>query len=1762
MPIVIDVPNRGRIELPDGTPEAEIDSIVAKEFPPTGEDIAQRLAEDPTFRLNDQQFAEFEKYSKTKQTDWINGIASGIDSLVQTAATAASQGVQGAALNPINYLEGIGQGTRQLYGFLAQSQDLGSALFQFKDLVSGTGTLQSRREQFNQARDFNEQSLKYESGQETMLPKEMVNPEFAQGVALIADPTMLVPGFGQALGVEKLAARAVGRGAEIAGRGVQAAARPFVRFGQAAEGFVTQATGLTPEAIRSAAATSGVLAATGIAPAAAGVGALPTIARTAVDVGTALEAAGSQLGRAPTRIGALEAVGKIPEANLRQRIIGTIGQYGGDAALNAALVGTTGSIEGATVGGVLGYLSGGEEGAAAGIGSGAASGALGSLGARGLQKLTGQQARAARKEDFDRYVAAQDEKTAGLLLDLEARHGLDVASSFMDATGVVRGVLGDVGVNLLSSEDFRKKFGVGSRGVQISEAETPSVYINAEIYGKGRGDNPLYTLGHEMFHAFESSQQLADKASEIKDALVGSYVTKDGVVTKVTNGMFDDAEIDRRFNEYRDKLTPERAASLAAYDTTEKRGRFIASEIAGEYMGALLAGQKPDAMLRGFKGVTRSLLDSVLMKNADSTLNTIAQKLERTFGTKPVDSVLYPDIRKASPQLNAMLRDLVRARGKLDERILAGDNDVTRAVRPGDMGNPIAAKIAEDFGLAETENGVTRWLSDEVINLRNNRDNTAIQDILLTRPGARLIDGAIYGRLSPEQLSAIEQSQQVSSRAKNKIRAVASAIENGNSIFIDYNAATRRVLNKLTGKYQSKYSSGIRLSQREVLPYAFYFSQADNPVIKAIDITKMRRALERMTASDGTVSGQWQNIDGFMSDFARYLTNLDSGMREPSAKLFGEEKAKILADVFNQMEMDGRKFIRDFRLDRMGSVDPRNFRAKVSEEAIQFSKLRWMPDETVGDARVINSEEGYRIVAKDKYRLYGPDGKLIGIYDKQQQAERKADATETRIQPEVSQLEYQARNESRQTAEAGGGNRPERGPQGGEEGGQALGQIRQEGDVNKTDGLAILDGNLQLNLPKRPTVMEIATALQDRFGTQIDWKSSTPEQNKKLRDSVVQEAVRAVGLHPEAKGWYDENVKLTMDVMRELDPDIAKPENDFIFKAILAATSDGNKVGPQFEQTWKEYSNWKNTGEISGKFVSGDRIENIQTNLSMINQMVKSVGWEATKDFFTRKGTVKEVRKALVDVFGWTKKEAQGIGSSELSDEVVPFAVVLGPKLGSFFNNLYGDFSSVTMDRWFMRTMGRLTGTHVDTSAFQKIGSLRNALRESINNLTPSEKEFLKISSDKIEGDKIDAAAKSIWTRFSKKETRDRAAQLLSDGRPFMEEVRKRSNALKKIQSPLVEAPVNGRHRRWIRQRIAEVQSELKSKGIELENADLQAVLWYLEKELYDKLNYRAKPGDSDYASAAASLYERVVGRPSELYAAGTGRIRAIGSTGRSEVVGPADAGQPAAAPAQTAATPEDTGRRVPLGRFGIDPATRGTDFSDAIKRTKAEHQFGFAVDDKGSEFYSSPSTQLFLSDDGLAGVAVTDYGDLVSVFKHPASKADIKPLLAEAAERSQTLDAFDVNGFLPNLYSKFGFRPAARVPFNREFAPAGWRYDLAGEPDVVLMVRDVAGVSGLPDMTNKTYADVKADVPSVGYDEAVRIQQEAKAKVASSDQPRYMPQPDPSIPGAYSVTGGFRILPGKTGGRLRVYGPSGALVGIAGSMDEAQRMIRRKNRF
>jgi hypothetical protein len=185
---------------------------------------------------------------------------------------------------------------------------------------------------------------------------------------------------------------------------------------------------------------------------------------------------------------------------------------------------------------------------------------------------------------------------------------------------------------------------------------------------------------------------------------------------------------------------------------------------------------------------------------------------------------------------------------------------------------------------------------------------------------------------------------------------------------------------------------------------------------------------------------------------------------------------------------------------------------------------------------------------------------------------------------------------------------------------------------------------------------------------------------------------------------------------------------------------------------------------------------------------------------------------------------------------------------------------------------------------------------------------------------------------------------------------------------------------------------------------------------------------------------------------------------------------------------------------YAVEPQRRGTGFFDGLTATRRTHKFGAAVDVKDFSFYKDPTTRLYLAPDSSAGAALTPDGDLVSVYKAPGSTQDIDPILAQASKDAVTLDAYDISGVLPNLYSRHGFRPAARVKFDSQYAPDDWPYDIAGEPDVVLMVRDPEGVSGLIDIPLQEvggYASIKEEVPLfTSFDEALAARNTALGRL------------------------------------------------------------------
>lgn len=135
--------------------------------------------------------------------------------------------------------------------------------------------------------------------------------------------------------------------------------------------------------------------------------------------------------------------------------------------------------------------------------------------------------------------------------------------------------------------------------------------------------------------------------------------------------------------------------------------------------------------------------------------------------------------------------------------------------------------------------------------------------------------------------------------------------------------------------------------------------------------------------------------------------------------------------------------------------------------------------------------------------------------------------------------------------------------------------------------------------------------------------------------------------------------------------------------------------------------------------------------------------------------------------------------------------------------------------------------------------------------------------------------------------------------------------------------------------------------------------------------------------------------------------------------------------------------------------------FRSAILSAKLANKNGASVDVHSQEEYSSH--KMFTTRDKMAGYSVSPQGELVSVFKHPASSYE--NVAQRAAEHgtlvggANHLNAYD--GKLPEMYAKGGFKASSRLPWNEEFKPEGWK---GGSPDVVMM-------HALPHVNRKPYS-------------------------------------------------------------------------------------------
>jgi len=387
------------------------------------------------------------------------------------------------------------------------------------------------------------------------------------------------------------------------------------------------------------------------------------------------------------------------------------------------------------------------------------------------------------------------------------------------------------------------------------------------------------------------------------------------------------------------------------------------------------------------------------------------------------------------------------------------------------------------------------------------------------------------------------------------------------------------------------------------------------------------------------------------------------------------------------------------------------------------------------------------------------------------------------------------------------------------------------------------------------------------------------ETQAKIADFIFEDAMEAVQDNANAIGWYNDAVGRAKSELVKLYPEIGDGgQEEFAFIWALAVTSNGLKVDKNFELAADAYEVWKSTGSFPKNIGIGQAAAGINSGLATYEKLLSLFDgdWEKARDFMVGESKVKEI-EAVVEPLGLKI-------SGEGKNETIRGAGILGPKIGNgFFSNLYGYFDGLTMDRWLMRSVGRWRGTLISINepmVAQKTADLKSAVSDLGENEFKSVKAFFEKSNITIRKRMNDDAARTFAADIAK-------ASMVPSWRaelntlPSGDAIRKLGNALAKYMDGQVEAPAGAKERTFLRGAFKDALTRLQQQtGMEaLTMADLQALLWYPEKLLYDTAKkpegeeVRSYEDDEapDYGNAARNLVRSRLGSAGGADAAGRG---------------------------------------------------------------------------------------------------------------------------------------------------------------------------------------------------------------------------------------------------------------------------------------------------
>ena len=318
---------------------------------------------------------------------------------------------------------------------------------------------------------------------------------------------------------------------------------------------------------------------------------------------------------------------------------------------------------------------------------------------------------------------------------------------------------------------------------------------------------------------------------------------------------------------------------------------------------------------------------------------------------------------------------------------------------------------------------------------------------------------------------------------------------------------------------------------------------------------------------------------------------------------------------------------------------------------------------------------------------------------------------------------------------------------------------------------------------------------------------------------------------------------------------------------------------------------------MSRAWGTGDKQAAMGENFAKFGPLIDAMPGETFPEKLTR---LDNLFRRKMPVSEWVREmKADGVpynppGQTAM-DAVVYGSSLLGPKIGNgFWQNLNGNFTPLTIDLWMRRTWGRLTGKSIGNEAAlpaqrkrlkasiersinsperdldpllstilerrsnnAKIRALeartdltKKAQNAAIKKLTNRNTELDDIAADyrgipapegwKAAYDTDNAAlaayAKRLlgaWNKEYKKLREKYGKKVPAKLQPTWARGAKRLKA--DLTTPLDQV-ANGTQRKQIEKAVGYAQQTLASLGHQVTTADLQAILWYPEKELWNAL--------------------------------------------------------------------------------------------------------------------------------------------------------------------------------------------------------------------------------------------------------------------------------------------------------------------------------------